>query len=99
MKTIGPATATPPILARRLTARSPRTLSDSTRAGLDLVERHVLVGAVGDAHVAGAEDHAGRPAVVDEHLHIGAVRLPEQLRAPTGHPFHDRRQPDRQGVI
>ncbi len=63
-------------------------------ARLDLVERHVLVGAVGDPHVARAEDHARRAAVVDEQLHVGAVRLAEQRR-PAARDAPRRRRPAR----
>ena len=51
----------------------------------DLGQRDVLVGAVGDPHVARTEDDARRRADVDEHLHVGAVRLAEERGTPAGH--------------
>jgi len=52
-----------------------------------LAERHELVRAVRGGHIAGAEDHRWRGALVDEEPHVGAIRLTEQLRAPTGDRF------------
>ena len=54
-------------------------------ARLHLGQRHRLVGAVGQPHVAGAEDHARRVAHVDEQPHVRAVRDAERLRAASGH--------------
>ncbi len=68
-----------------------------TRAQVsDLVERHVLVGAVGDPHVARSEDDARRLPHVHEHLHVRAVGLAEQGRAAAGHGLDRVREPDRQ---
>ena len=68
----------------------PDPLDQHARAGLDLVERHVLVCAVRDPDVARAEDHARRVAVVHEHLHVGAVRLAEERRPAARHTFDCR---------
>ena len=62
---------------------------EHARAVLDLGDRDVLVGAVRDPDVARAEDDARRPADVDEHLHVGAVRLAEERRAASGHVLDD----------
>ena len=64
-------------------ASQPRQPAPGAR--LDLGDRDVLVGAVGDPDVAGAEHHARRSADVDEHPHVGAVGLAEERRPPAGH--------------
>ena len=69
----------PAAQARPSSSHDPR--GQHAGARLDLVERHVLVGAVGDPHVARAEDHARRAALVDEQPHVRAVGLAEQRRA------------------
>ena len=68
-------------------------------ARLDLVERDVLVGAVGDLDVARPEDDARRVADVDEQSHVRAVRLAEERRPAAGDGLDDVGQPDRQRMV
>ena len=68
-------------------------------AGLDLVERHVLICAVRDPDVARAEDHARRVAVVDEHLHVGAVGFAKERRPAARHSLDDCGEAGRQRVV
>ena len=88
----GAGPAAEPRLTGAPISSPPDPRGEDPRAVLDLRERHVLVGAVGDPDVAGTEDHARRVADVDEHLHVGAIRLAEQRRAAPGDDLDGRRR-------
>ena len=65
----------------------------------DLGQRDALVGAVGDLHVARAEDHRRRVALVDEQPHVGAVRLAEQRRPAAERRLGGRGERHRQRMV